>query len=281
MALDPNTQWPTKTAAPSAAYPYGSAQDVTTPGDGTGTPWVADILNDWWGFAQHILEEAGITASGDPDEVGTSQYHQAIRRVSGFPGQVVASCVKATNYARVIKLHGQVIEIADFTDLVAATYCGDGSNATASAFYKTSDSGGTTRSTSGDYFVLPDSRGYFLRGIDASGTIDPEGAGRDYGNLQQDELQKHSHAIKYKDPDLTPTTKYGKYNNLAGSGGITGAAFVTDVGDIGDEDALQIYADYSKMGEDMGAYDTTENVGRVSATDTRPKNMAVDWLIWY
>jgi hypothetical protein len=89
MGLDPNTKWPTQTTAPSAGYPYGSAQNVTVPGDNTGTPWVADLLNDMWGFYQQLLDAAGITPSGNPDEVDTSDYYDALRQAHGQPGTIV------------------------------------------------------------------------------------------------------------------------------------------------------------------------------------------------
>ena len=36
--------------------------------------------------------------------------------------------------------------------------------------------------------VLPDARGQFLRGLDTSGTVDPDGAGRSLGNFQSDQV---------------------------------------------------------------------------------------------
>ena len=40
---------------------------------------------------------------------------------------------------------------------------------------------------------VPDLRGQFLRGLDQSGTIDPEGAGRTLLDTQADEFKSHSH----------------------------------------------------------------------------------------
>jgi hypothetical protein len=74
MAINPNSLYPTKTAPPSAAYPYGGGQDVTTPGDGTGTPWTAAVISDIWGLLQALLTWVGITPTGTPDAANNSQY---------------------------------------------------------------------------------------------------------------------------------------------------------------------------------------------------------------
>jgi len=78
MALNPGASYPTQTTAPDADYPYGGAQNITAPGDGLGTPWVADIVNDIFGMQQALLSEAGITPSGDPDTATASQYLDAM-----------------------------------------------------------------------------------------------------------------------------------------------------------------------------------------------------------
>lgn len=86
MAINPSTSFPGQSAAPNAAYPLGSAQNITTPGDGTGTPWVDILINDIWGLLQSLLDDASITASGTPDQVGASQYLTAIKAVAAAAG---------------------------------------------------------------------------------------------------------------------------------------------------------------------------------------------------
>lgn len=78
MAINPNVKYPTKTAVPSVGYPYGSARNITTPGDQTGTPLDQDIVNDIFGFQQSLLLRAGITPSNSPDSLITSQYIQSL-----------------------------------------------------------------------------------------------------------------------------------------------------------------------------------------------------------
>lgn len=45
---------------------------------------------------------------------------------------------------------------------------------------------------------IPDARGQFLRGLDTSGVVDPDGAGRVIGDSQADGFQDHEHlAYRY------------------------------------------------------------------------------------
>lgn len=78
MALRPNERYPGQTEEPDARYPWGSARNQAVPGDGTGYPWEKDVPNDIMGLLQSLLVESGIEPSGAPDEVGASQYLQAL-----------------------------------------------------------------------------------------------------------------------------------------------------------------------------------------------------------
>lgn len=79
MAISISEQYPGKTAGTNTEYPYGEARNVTTSGDGTGTPWDEDIVNDDQGFKQALLTAAGVIPSGVPDTALVSQYLQAIQ----------------------------------------------------------------------------------------------------------------------------------------------------------------------------------------------------------
>tara|TARA_R100000808_G_C2154687_1_gene165863 strand:+ start:6388 stop:7359 length:972 start_codon:yes stop_codon:yes gene_type:complete len=83
MALNPNASYPTQTTTPDANYPYGGAQNVTTPGDNTGTPWNANIVNDIFGFQQALLQSANITPTNTPDTAQSSQYLEALTKYIG------------------------------------------------------------------------------------------------------------------------------------------------------------------------------------------------------
>lgn len=81
MAISPEQQYPDKTTPASLDYPQGQARNVTTPGDGTGTPLEQAWVNDLFGFEQALLDEAGIAPSGVPDTARNSQYLDAMKGI--------------------------------------------------------------------------------------------------------------------------------------------------------------------------------------------------------
>lgn len=84
MALNLRDRYPAQTVD-DAAYPEGKARNVTVPGDGTGTPWEKDIVNDFLGFFQGLTQEAGIAVSGDPDTADASDRIDALKRLTRRP----------------------------------------------------------------------------------------------------------------------------------------------------------------------------------------------------
>jgi len=97
MAINPESQYPGKIAPSDADYPYGSARNISAPGDGTGTPWEAAIVNDVLGFQQEMLSQANLVPSGSPEKVNASQYLQALRRLfEGARFSTVADATAAT-----------------------------------------------------------------------------------------------------------------------------------------------------------------------------------------
>ncbi len=83
MAIKPDVRYPGKINAADSEYPLGSAKDIVTPGDGTGTPWEKNLVNDIWGFLQKLLAKGGITANNVPDTVLASQYYQSLIKIMG------------------------------------------------------------------------------------------------------------------------------------------------------------------------------------------------------
>lgn len=83
MALVPETAFPGQIKPSTAAWPYGEAQNITTPGDGKGTPWKAILTNDLFGMQQSFLSAAGITPNGQPDSVENPQYLSALVSIIG------------------------------------------------------------------------------------------------------------------------------------------------------------------------------------------------------
>ena len=153
----------------TGTYPNIEAVNVSAPGAGDGTEFVAALVNDIWGRAQALLDYAGLTPDGVQEAPDTAQILTALSKGYGIgPGIGVIywkNGTPAANGDRVLLLQGQVIQISSYPLLAAAVYVGDANNGTAPAFYKTSDAGGTTRSTSGTYMVMPDTRAVSLKGV--------------------------------------------------------------------------------------------------------------------
>lgn len=177
-----------------SAFPDTQAVNVSAPGAGDGTEFIALMVNDIWGRAQALMDYAGLTPDGVTEAPGTAQIIEAIGRGfsvgPGFGVQYWKAGTPAANGDRVLLLQGQVILISSYPELVAACYVGDGNNATAATFYKTSDAGGTTRDTAGTYFVLPDARGLSMKNIgDATISGRTKTGPTELGDVQEDQFQ--------------------------------------------------------------------------------------------
>ena len=92
MAINPSTLYAGKINAPDANYIYGSARNITISGDGTGTPWIASIINDRFGFHQRLLTEAGIVPTGNPETILASQYFDSMAKIFGQTKDTIAAC---------------------------------------------------------------------------------------------------------------------------------------------------------------------------------------------
>jgi microcystin-dependent protein len=181
-----------------SAFPDTEAINVSAPGAGDGTEFVALMVNNVWGFQQALMDYAGLTPDGVQEAPGTAQFLDALAKGYGIgPGVGVIYWKNDTPAAkgdRVLLLQGQVITIANYAELVAETYIGDGNNADTdyTGFYKTSDAGGTTRNTAGAYFVLPDTRGLSLKNIgDAVINTRTKTGPAKLTELQEDQMQGH------------------------------------------------------------------------------------------
>jgi len=107
MAINPETKYPGKIAPSTSDYPYGAARNVTVPGDGTGTPWEAGIVNDLLGFQQALLSAAAIVPSGTPDNANISQYLQAVRAI--ISGRTPSAFADEANMAVGTALDGSTV----------------------------------------------------------------------------------------------------------------------------------------------------------------------------
>lgn len=78
MALTLPNRYPGRFNPPSAEYPQGSFKNRTAPGALDGSYLEQDWANDKEGFFQSLIAAAGLTPSDLPDEVGASQYYDAL-----------------------------------------------------------------------------------------------------------------------------------------------------------------------------------------------------------
>lgn len=203
----------------TGVFPNIEAVNVSAPGAGDGTEFVAALVNDIWGRAQALLDYAGLSPDGVQEAPDTAQILTALSKGYGIgPGIGVIywkNGTPAANGDRVLLLQGQVIQISSYPLLAAAVYVGDANNGTAPAFYKTSDAGGTTRSTSGTYMVLPDTRAVSLKGvgnqtINTRVKIGPASV----GSIIEDTMQGHkSYEGTARNSDIGASYKHGTYDD--------------------------------------------------------------------
>lgn len=184
-----------------AVFPDTLSVNSTTPTSVDGTEFKKAMIDDEWGARYALLDWANkADAAWVPDDVteapGTSQFVESLIRGFGIgPGAGVIYWKNddpVTNGDRVLLLDGSGILRANYAELDAVVYVGDGDNPSASTFYHADDAAGTIRNTAGIYLILPDTRGYTLRGLDVAGVVD-EDAGRDLGSIQLDQFQGHFH----------------------------------------------------------------------------------------
>jgi len=223
-----------------SAFPDTLAVNVTAPGAGDGTEFVKLMVDDIWGRAQALMDYAGLTPDGVTEAPDTAQILEAIGLGFGVgPGMGVIywkDGTPAANGDRVLLLQGQVILIASYPLLAAACYIGDGNNADTdyTGFYKTSDAGGTTRSTSGTYMVLPDARGLSLKNIgDAVVNTRTKTGPVKLTELQEDQGQGHYHDYEWSDTAQYTGGAPNKADNMIGALNSTATDRVSDPIDDG------------------------------------------------
>lgn len=78
MALNLFSRYPGRANPASIDYPQGSFKNKTAPTATDGTLLEQDWANDTQGFLQSILSYFGVTANGQVDKVGASQYFDAL-----------------------------------------------------------------------------------------------------------------------------------------------------------------------------------------------------------
>lgn len=84
MAIGIAAQYPGKSEAPAPGYPFGSGRNITSPSDGTGTPYEQAWFDDYVGFFSGLLDEVGEVPSGNPDTTLVSQYKESIKKAQPY-----------------------------------------------------------------------------------------------------------------------------------------------------------------------------------------------------
>lgn len=183
----------------SGTFPDVVSLNSTGPGVNDGTPYLKTVIDDLWGFNQALLNAAFQFPDGSAEADGASQRLDALKKILGHPGEVIAwmgnSADPSAVDIRLLPLNGQGVLRTTYPELDAACYVGDPDNPTAPAFYHADDAAGTIRNTAGIYLILPDLRGLFIRGLDVSGSVDPDGVGREVGDVQATAYAKHWHNV--------------------------------------------------------------------------------------
>ncbi len=204
----------------TGTFPSCLAKNASSGGGTDGTEYVASWINEDWGFWQALLSAATMTPNGVAEVYNASQKLQAMKMLFGAPGEIVLDDIppagtygavtisypgtgpngrqdSSYQYRRVLACAGQVLTVANYPDLANAIYPGDANNAAAPSGYRTTSLGSPSanRSTSGQYFVMPDYRGLTIRGYDPALVRDPGGATRGLlASIQLDAFQGHVHA---------------------------------------------------------------------------------------
>ena len=149
------------------AFPGTEAVNASGPTAVDGTEYVKVLIDNYmFGPQQALLNYAGLTPDGLPEEDGASQELEALQKSFGYPGEGVnwyGDLDPAVVGARILLLQGQGILISQYPELTTSVYVGDGNNATAPAFYKADDAAGTIRNIAGIYLILPEGRDTLLQ----------------------------------------------------------------------------------------------------------------------
>jgi phage-related tail fiber protein len=108
------------------------------------------------------------------------------------PSGMISVFANSTAPTGWLKANGSAVARATYPNIDAAIYVGDANNATALFGYRCTNAGSpsTSRSTTGEFIVLPDLRGEFVRGWDDSRGVD---SGRAFGTSQSDDFKSHNH----------------------------------------------------------------------------------------
>lgn len=154
-----------------------------------------------------LVVHDGATAGGTPaarmSDVSAAQAAATSAAIlMAAPPSAVMLFPLAAPPAGWLKANGAAVLVSAYPDLASILYCGDANNATALSGYRatSASSPSTNRSLTGQYIVLPDLRGEFLRCWDDTRGLD---SGRALNSVQAQSTQNHYHRLPFGwDPSL-------------------------------------------------------------------------------
>ena len=183
----------------TGSYPNVVSNNTSGPGSTDGTAYNKQVIDDLWGARQAVMDYAGLTPNGTTESAGASQFLEAIKRICGYPGEVVAWHGNTNDPSsvgvRLLPLNGQTVLRTNYPELDAATYVGDANNPGAPAYYHCDNADGTGKNPTGVYLTVPDLRGLTIRGLDLAAAKDPQGAIRKIGDWQKYAIIEHKHEV--------------------------------------------------------------------------------------
>lgn len=86
MALKRNERYPGRFENPSDSHPQGAFKNRTSPSAQDGSYFESDWANDWSGFFEALLTNAGVRANGNVDSATSSQYYDSLLKAT--PGRL-------------------------------------------------------------------------------------------------------------------------------------------------------------------------------------------------
>ena len=266
----------------TGVFPDVTAQNATGAGTTDGTEFIKAGIDNGpeFGFMQSMMAygAGGANAptgtmgvpNGVSDGEGVNQIIEAMQRGFGIgPGKLTGWFLNddpSVTLDRVLLLQGQGVLVATYPDLTAEVYVGDGNNVAAqavgAAFYKSSSADGLNPIDGGAFLILPESRGYALRGLDLAASVDPDGATRLLGDNQVDAGQRITGSIVEK--------------RINRSGAATGV-FSTTTENTGAESGTLpgINIQFDSSGS------TSPNAAKTNDVETRMSNLSIQFGITY
>lgn len=198
---------------------------------------------------------------------------------------------RSTTPVGYLKANGDAVLRTLYPNLDTAIYVGDTNNATAIFGYRCTNPAnpGGSRSTTGQYIVVPDMRGEFARGWDDGRGVDP---GRSFGSSQGHALLTHNHTASTSNSGghthTGSTTTAGSHRHPISTFNDSGGGGPTIDNSGQSSDPFTVYTEYEgdhSHGVNLnvdGVHNHTVTVNNyVGANETRPRNIALLACIKY